>query len=243
MKIKILTVLSLVAFSAHAQRSQCGPSDERQLSSHPAVGRMIQSMSSLSGCTGTMISNHCMISAGHCASYAQLVEFNTPLSKLGKLQHPEEKDIYPLDRIIDYAQRGIGDDWMVFKLKDHPITGEVPGMKQGYLPVAFTSPQPPFLVEIVGYGADRRLDRNFAQQRSTGFVTSFEESTIRHQLDTQGGNSGSSIVTLPMKEIVGVHTHGGCSTVEGAGANAGTLIVGNPLFMSAIEQCLNEDRD
>ncbi len=244
LKKKLLLATSLLfSLSLHAQKTQCGGTDDREISTHPAIGRMLKSMESLSGCTGTMISNHCMISAGHCYDYAQLVEFNTPLSKLGKLVHPPVEDIYSLDRVIDYSRRGIGDDWMVFKLKKNAVTGEIPGIKQGILPLSLSTPKLPFMVEIIGYGADKRLNRNFAQQRATGFLTELESMSLRHTVDTQGGNSGSAVLEIHSQSILGVHTHGGCSPTDDTGANAGTFLHENANFQAAIEQCLSEEQD
>lgn len=223
---------------ALAQKSQCGATDEREISSDPAIGRMMQSLDGISGCTGTLISKYCMVSAGHCTNYARFVEFNTPLSHLGKIQHSLPEDIYKLDQIIDYQRAGAGNDWIVFTIKKNEVTGAIPGIKQGHYSVSFEVPAAPLDITITGYGADRRPDRNFAQQSAQGIVTKAENTTIEHQIDTQGGNSGSSIIEMGSRQVIGVHTHGGCSTYANEGGNLGTMLANHPEFKEAVKKCL-----
>src|SRR5690606_40921165 len=56
--------------------------------------------------------------------------------------------------------------------------------------------------------------------------------TMRYQVDTTGGNSGSPVIDEATGEAVGVHTHGGCTTA-GTGSNSGTSLF-NTAFWAAV---------
>src|SRR5204863_5092919 len=73
----------------------CGPTDDRALSTDPRAGR-----NQPGGCTSWMISDcqHCFLTAGHCASSLQVLEFNVPLpSSSAALQHPSPSNPYRPD--------------------------------------------------------------------------------------------------------------------------------------------------
>jgi V8-like Glu-specific endopeptidase len=57
-----------------------------------------------------------------------------------------------------------------------------------------------------------------------GTVLALADNRIEYDdIDTLGGNSGSSILSSPDGAIVGVHTEGGCAE-SGGGANSGMRI-------------------
>jgi V8-like Glu-specific endopeptidase len=82
-------------------------------------------------------------------------------------------------------------------------------------------------VEITGYGVDSG-SANQTQQFSSGPIKSVTQgsSRITYQADTEGGNSGSAV--LSGGRGVAIHTNGGCFT-NGRGANSGTLYTNNDL--------------
>jgi V8-like Glu-specific endopeptidase len=93
-------------------------------------------------------------------------------------------------------------------------------------------------LRVTGYGKDSDPDRNFSQQTHSGdHAGVFGDSELRHRIDTMGGNSGSTIINEATQEIIGIHTHGGCSTAEDS-ANAGTSLAKNQEFVNAVKACL-----
>ena len=71
----ILALLLTTGVNA-AEKSICG-TDDRVPSSLPKIGRLLGKMSDPGGCTVTMISKTCAISAGHCDSTFGIAQFAT----------------------------------------------------------------------------------------------------------------------------------------------------------------------
>lgn len=237
--------LSLLAFTTTTaqanSKSICG-ADDRELSTEPRVGRVLQP-GDPAGCTVTMISKGCAITAGHCVSTFGIVEFNTPVSVDGRIQNSKPEDIYKVDntRVVS-TDGGIGNDFAVIHLMANEITGQIPGDAQGHYNVAAEAPVVGDIVRITGYGADYSdKDKNFAQQTHTGPIAVISGSSLYHQVDTMGGNSGSSIILESTGEIIGIHTHGGCG--GWGGDNGSTLIAGHAKLQEAIKSCLADTND
>ncbi len=240
--IKRIITLGLIALVGQAQaieKSQCGPTNDRVLSKDMAIGRMLQTADADAGCTGTLISKTCMVSAGHCSAYSSVVEFNTDPSINGKIVHPEAESVYYRDEIIDYQNGGTGNDWMVFRVQPNAVTGDYAGDVQGTYGYTYEVPAAPLDLVITGYGYDRRPEHNFAQQVGYGQLVDAFGTTLAHKVDTEGGNSGSSIVERGSNLIIGIHTHGGC----GYSTNKGTMLATHKRFQQAIERCLQEEAD
>ena len=72
-----VVVDSVTAGEIPSEDSQCGPTDDRVLSSDPRAARLLPI-----GCTGWIIDDcqSCFLTAGHCSGGSQIVEFNVPLS-------------------------------------------------------------------------------------------------------------------------------------------------------------------
>lgn len=208
--------------------SQCGPTDDRIPSNNPAAGRLMNI-----GCTGWIITNGLLVSAGHCldGSGANVMEFNVPLSlPNGTVQHPGPDDQYAVDvSSKNYTNGGIGNDWGTFEVFDNPNTGLPPIVAQG---AAFTVVQnlTPDSIRITGYGVDNGT-ANQTQQTDVGPNAGSSGTTMRYRTDTEGGNSGSPVIDWSNGTAVGVHTHGGC-TVSG-GNNSGTSAF-HPDFWAAV---------
>lgn len=238
-----LMILSLIgAMNARANsKSICGE-DDRIPSDNPKVARALGSLSDPGGCTVTMISRTCAISAGHCKDVLGVAEFNTPESRDGRIQHPRAEDIYEIEKTsINMRYTRIGDDWAVMRLKANAHTGAYAGDRQGHYEVAFEMPKKGDQLRITGYGLDRPdPTRNLAQQTHTGFVTQVgsngSNSSFSYDVDTMGGNSGSSIIRMSDNKIVGIHTNGGCYTR--GGQNSGTVIAAHKELSAAIRSCL-----
>lgn len=243
--ILISITLLAASLSFASTKSICGQ-DDRVLSFNAKIGRLSQD-GDHKGCTATMISDSCAITAGHCKPVLVRAEFNTIPSQDNEPQASDLKDVYYIDQdSIESNDGGPGDDWAVFKFKPNTITGKLPGVAQGNYNVSFEKIKVGMKVEITGYGADNGdLDKHFAQQYHYGKIAElgdsmYGDSVMRHIVDTMGGNSGSSIIRQDTQEIIGIHTHGGCRSW--GGSNMGTIISRHAKLMKAIKSCLASDK-
>lgn len=245
----IITMILLSTFSFATDKTICGTHDDRVLSFDPRVGRL-SIMKRNYGCTVTLIGKSCALSAGHCLGVLEKAEFNTPTSSNGHAKPAEPNDIYLIDKSTivyrnDANSMAPGRDWAVMKIKSNPLTGKYPGELQGFYNVKFDSPKVGDTIRISGYGYDPNdKDKNFAQQTDSGTIMQIGsqykgKSVLYHNIDTMGGNSGSTIRLDSTDEIIGIHTHGGCSSTSGA--NIGTLISESPDLIEAIQACLASD--
>lgn len=233
-----LLLFALPSQASH-RKSICGV-DDRVPSSNPKVARSISKMTDAGGCTLTMISKTCAISAGHCGSTFGLAEFNTPASRNGRIQHPAPEDIYPV-KVLNKVYNGLGDDWAVLKVAPNAKTGALAGEQQGFYEVTFDAPAVGETVRITGYGLDQSdPERNLAQQTHTGDIVRLEGNIMYHIADTMGGNSGSSIIRESDEKIVAIHTNGGCHSR--GGSNSSTMLSKNPKLKEAILACLSSEQ-
>jgi V8-like Glu-specific endopeptidase len=201
--------------------SRCGPTDDRVSSNAVDRARLLNI-----GCTANLMKQGCFITAGHCISTQSLVnvvEFNVPKSDAdGSLNHPPPEDQYvPNVATRQFTDGGIGNDWGVFVVFPNSETGLMPLEAQGHgLRLARDMPAVGDPVKITGYGVDTGVD-NQTQQLSKGPIASVDTNNtiLRYQADTEGGNSGSAV--LSGGRVVAIHTHAGCT--QGGGANQGTL--------------------
>ncbi len=202
------------------QASQCGPNDDRALSSDARVARILPV-----ACTAWMIKDcaHCFLSAGHCSGGFATVQFNVPLSTgTGSFNHPGPEDQYAVDS--SSLQVGTSDDWAYFGCFANSTTGLTPFEAQSD---AFELVPPPGLsgntIRITGHGTDGTPStHNQVQQTHMGPFTG-NGSTLTYQADTEGGNSGSPVIWEQTNQAIGIHTNAGCST-SGSGSNSGTPI-------------------
>lgn len=212
--------------------TQCGPTDDRQLSNLPERARLLNI-----GCTAWMYNDQsCFASAGHCVASSGLlnvVQFNVPPSNSnGSLNHPGPEDQYAVDTSeVPFTNGGQGNDWGMFRVFPNSETGMLPYEVQGaHLELAPINPPLEVSVSVVGYGVDSGV-RNQVQQISFGPLVQSTTTSLRYRADTQGGNSGSGVVSELTGEAVAIHTHGGCTT--SGGSNAGTSIT-HPGFQAAL---------
>ena len=210
--------------------SQCGPTDDRVPSNHPASGRIVTV-----GCTGWIVSNGKQVTAGHCAgTSAATLEFNVPPSNSnGTINHPGPQDQYSIDQnSLQFVNGGIGNDWCVFAVFNNSQTGLQPIQAQGASFTVIQNLGPP-TIRITGFGVDfNDPTRNQTQQTHAGPNVGSSGTTMKYQADTEGGNSGSPVIDDANGNAVGVHTHGGCST-GGTGNNSGTSTF-NTAFWTAL---------
>ena len=237
----LLTITPTI--SSSSEKSICFHRDLRFLSTDPRVGR-IQRPDSTSGCTATLISRSCVITAGHCNKKFKEVHFNVPLSTFdGKIKPSEPHNIYQVDEhSIVFSEEAKGDDFAVMRLVANEQTGFFPGDIQGHYPVYVGPIDIGSHIRVIGYGADRdegQKERNYAQQTSFADIKEVEGSYITYQADTWGGSSGSPVVSI-YDRIIAIHTHGDCD--ETGGRNSGTLVSSNRDLQVAIISCLQWEK-
>lgn len=224
------------AASTDGDRTICGPTDDRLPSTDVRVGRVMPN-----GCTAWLIndSNHCMITAGHCASSTlQVIEFNYPLSDSdGNWQHAHPDDQYVVDvTSIQALNAGTGSDWGYFGCFANTNTGLTAFQAQGasFILAGSAPPADNRTIRITGNGStDNSVPPEFnrAQKTHTGQLVGNISNRLSYTADTSGGNSGSPVIDETTGEAIGVHTHGGCTT--GGGANQGTAI-NHPAWQTAL---------
>jgi hypothetical protein len=211
-----------------AYESQCGPTDDREPSNDPRVSRLLPV-----GCTSWTIDDcgNCMLSAGHCVGFINLVEFNVPFSAPnGSLNHPGPEDQYPVDpaSIQSNGGGGVGNDYAYFGTFPNPNTGLTAFQAQGsaFGLTAAPAPSSGATIRITGHGTDSSPNSTYnqVQQTHAGPLVTNSGTTLQYQADTTGGSSGSPVIWDNEDVAVGIHTHAGCST-SGTGANQGTSIV------------------
>ncbi len=209
-------------------KSQCGTVDDRVDSNDAAIGRIVPI-----GCTGWIITNGKLVTAGHCVSVsAQLIEFNVPKSNSnGSIVHPGPEDQYPIGNFVSPypSSPSQANDWGVFEASANSQTGQTPIQAQG---ASFNVVQsaPGNNITITGFGSDTGID-NQTQQIHTGPLSSVTNTFVRYRTDTTGGNSGSPIIDTATGNAIGVHAYGGC-TVSG-GSNSGERVT-IPAFWDAM---------
>ena len=202
--------------------TQCGDTDDREPSSFPERARVLDIRCSASIVTA----GSCFLTAGHCASNLDVVQFNVPPSLSdGTIQHPGPEDQYVIDDLLDSQNAGVGKDWAFFTVSPNSETGLRAWEAQGELDVATSIPPLGTEVAIVGYGIDDG-ERNNVQQGHVGpLVDPDLPDMIEYQVDTEGSNSGSPVTLAETGELIGVHTHGGCEAAGPEQGNAGTSIL------------------
>ncbi|MDY8137939.1 trypsin-like peptidase domain-containing protein [Aquimarina sp. 2201CG5-10] len=201
-----------------AGRTICGSSDDRIDSTDNAIGRIVPN-----GCTGWIITNGRLVTAGHCVSArAEILEFNVPKSNPDRtIVHPGPEDQYPIqqgDFVTPYTSSpSQANDWAVFTVNANTQTGLTPIQAQGKsFNVVQTAPGG--TIRITGFGTDDGID-NQTQQTNSGPLSSVDNTFVRYRADTTGGNSGSPIIDEATGNAIGVHAYGGCTS--GGGSNSG----------------------
>ena len=212
-----------------ADKSICGPVDDRVLSTDPKVARIVPV-----GCTAWLINDAegCFLTAGHCiGANTAVMEFNVPLSNPdGSLNHSDPSDQYIIDQnSIQFQNTGIGNDWGYLGAFPNTETNLTPLEAQLEVYTLGTPPSPPNgeMIRITGYGSvtgtqGTPLDWNQVQTTHLGPLTSNAGNTLQYATDTTGGNSGSAVFDETNGVAIGIHTNAGCNAT--GGANNGTSL-------------------
>lgn len=217
--------------SAAGERTICGTSDDRVLSSDPRVARLMPLT-----CTGWLIAdaNRTMLSAGHCNVVAGTVaQFNVPLSLAdGTPVFPAPQHQYVVDPTsVQFQSAGLGSDWAYFGCFPNSNTGLTAFQAQGQ---AFTlasaaAPQANATIRMTGNGlvsSPTPLTWNAVQKTGTGPYISLSGSAISHGCDSTGGNSGGPIILESTGAAIGIHTSGSCNSSGGANFGTATQCAG-----------------
>jgi glutamyl endopeptidase len=62
-------------------------------------------------------------------------------------------------------------------------------------------------IYLAGYPADKEFGSQWTDDDP---VTSIQSARLRYMIDTYGGHSGSAVIPMGRKEVVGIHNYGGC---------------------------------
>jgi V8-like Glu-specific endopeptidase len=213
----------------------CGLNDDRVLSQDPRAGRLLPI-----GCTGWLINDcaKCALTAGHCTSNIDVLQFNVPLSTAtGAIQHPPPSDQYSIDQssIQTNGGAGVGNDYGYFGTFPNSTTGQTAAQAQG---AVFTiSVPPPFngshQIRITGFGTDNTPStHNQVQQTHVGPWVTGSGTLVQYATDTTGGNSGSPVIHEQSGLAIGIHTHGGCDPTGGENSGTGLNHPGMQAFLA-----------
>jgi V8-like Glu-specific endopeptidase len=192
---------------------QCGGADNRQASTDLRVGRIMPV-----GCTGWIVGENTFLTAGHCVRNSmRILEFNVPDSNTDRTLNPAPvHDQYAIvQNSIVSNKNGVGDDWAVFRVAANTQTGLFPRAAQG-AQFTLSNTLNPNQVTVTGYGRDIGVDDQTQQTDSGAFLGATVEGRndvfIEYIVDTEGGNSGSPVISNDGSgQAIGIHTHGGCN--------------------------------
>src|SRR5439155_16660617 len=80
--------------------------------------------------------------------------------------------------------------------------------------------------------------RNQTLQTDTGLATAFPGTSVSHQVDTCGANSGSPVIDTTTGLGIAIHTHCGCANPTAGTFNSGTQITQAALQASIAAVCV-----
>ena len=207
------------------QESICG-TDNRVATTDRAVGRLTTGTNS--DCSVYISANGSLLTAGHCRALIvggfDVVEFDIPLSNSdGTLNFANINSQYPINTgSVQFENAGVGNDWCVFNCNNGNAGLPPAWGQQSFFRLA--NDFNPATVRITGCGIDAGT-ANQTLQTHSGALTSENVVTannvnLRYTVDTEPANSGSPVIWNGTRFVLGVHTHGGCTST--GGSNAGT---------------------
>ena len=249
MKTTILVFLFFLTTNLLATtKTICGDEDNRIFSYDQKVGKLLKDIQKKQGCTATMISKSCAISAGHCYNYFKFMEFNVPhLDSNGDFPEKDEENIYQVNQDSIVYKNEKNEDWGVFSLLPNSKTKLYPGTVQGKYDISlYNRPVISEQVRITGYGVVQgNRERSRFQQMHSGELTkiiqTWDQRRLQYRVDTTGGNSGSAIFSISQNAIIGIHTNAGCNYRDES-SNFGTMIYDNRKLATAIRNCLMAEK-
>lgn len=183
-------------------------------------------------CTGTLIAENIMLTAGHCfdpsddpfgwRTPARLVdgvkvlvdaeELATDIivnfgyqiaTETNTLREPE---VFPITKLMEYRIDDL--DYAILEL-GRGSSGEYPGTSYSYLQTDSGGISAGDILTVIQHpaGQPKKIEAGTETEISEPFI-------FYGDIDTLGGSSGSSVLNADGK-IVGVHTNGGCQATSG----------------------------
>ncbi len=262
----VFTLLLAVSVAHGAINKGVLGNDSRVISHNTKIGRLKFSTGQ-PGCTATLISKSCAISAGHCNNTFNAIDFNVPTDVLVGLDSSKSRDRYQIDKssIVFQNDDLTDEDWAVFQIKKHKKISKIsrwfarhfeknsnidkypvdqayyPGDMQGHYEIDYGSSFAGTLVSVIGYGTDKDPRLNSIQRSAHGILLakklSFSPFSLTHDVDTTPGDSGAPIINLENNKIIAVHT----AFNSTRGYNLGTSINLTKRFRDAIADCLERE--
>lgn len=216
--------------------------------------------------TGFLISNKCILSAGHVfhSKEKYIIEFDVPKTNTVNLEYSKasEENTYYLDLKSRFSKVKVSStwrygkqDWAVVKVNSNNETKKYPGEVNGFFDLDFSKPNKKESILIKGYGAEKGVgylneyDKSATLQIRKGEVIDFDyyykyNNQISYTAFTEAGDSGSPVIQN--EKLIGIHTKGSCKKSNNSSLgfeqrNYGTLFYGNTKLIKAINNCLNEN--
>lgn len=194
-------------------------------------------------CTATMISDHCALSAGHCVTEQMVMHFLPPDSyPSGERRDAKLENQFRVDtERVEFENSGISEDWAVFWVYPHQLTGRSAGEQQGVVPLNQSLPRRGRDLIAYAHGIDERAPtKNRIQQLSTGQRSRSPFSpfprALNHNLNLPSGASGALVLDPSSKVGVAIHSH----YSEEMRIGYATRLSHQPLAR-AISRCLNRE--
>lgn len=259
--MKKLIFMAAMLMVSVANADFCGKADDRAPSDDLASARLTDGKSDV-GCSMTLISNSCAITANLCTDKT-VAEFNIPATIGGQPSFAAIEDVYEVEKVIGSENGGVGANWAVIKLRPNTVTGKLPGEVQGFHKVETKKSPVGVTVKLYTYS----MADNSRWDVRNGYIPPNREAElinrsqsiakgeliksgvfllpgiVEHTADTYSGSLGAGIINTQTNEVIGVTTHGGCAAeyhgAPGRKTNAGTSATGNKKFKKAIQACLN----
>jgi hypothetical protein len=175
-------------------------------------------------CTGWIVSNGAILSAGHCHDIENpkvfaILQFEVPQSDPdGSPNHPAPSDQYYInpDTIKsdnDEDTLGRGEDWAVFAVYPNSETGLMPAQRQQAF-YRLTVQASPSQIGLVGYGFndDPKTDNHTRQRPSGGSFLAETEDGIADvyltlQIHASKGMSGAPVIDVDRSAAIGIFTN------------------------------------
>ncbi len=159
-------------------------------------------------CTGTLISDDLFLSAGHCRyANGDFVYFDYQNAPNGT---PRASKRFTVSQVIEQEQN-IGWDYAIVRLNGSP------GREFGHANIAAVDPAVGSTLTVIGHPSGRRKEIHAGPLLD--YASGVGSNWFRHQVDTEGGNSGAGILN-DNGELIGVHTNGGCATTGAIQGNS-----------------------
>lgn len=231
--LRNLTERSIVALMTPDMIDASNPSDVRfsaqsfQQAYNLCSGERYASQPTAAFCSGTLIDDDLVVTAGHCVEDANgcantRFVFGYYYESSGRLATVTSDDVYSCARIVAHQYPGDRPDYAVLQL-DRPVNAaRIPA------PVAPTNVTAGAPVSIIGFGAGlpAKLDAG-------GRVLSVDGLGFDATVDAFGGNSGSGLFDTEGR-LVGVLSGGLEDFVERGGCTVTNVMPDNPSYGEVI---------